>query len=143
MLNELIYNVNILLKEGQKINYPKDIDDFSLHQDEKILELTLFNLVHNAIKYSSENTFIDIFITQDNLKTVFKVKDNGIGIPKKDQKNIFNRYFRSENALLTQGTGIGLNIAKDHITNLKGEIYFESTENKGSVFTIEIPNTAE
>jgi PAS domain S-box-containing protein len=142
VLNELIYNVNILLKEGQKINYPKDIDDFSLHQDEKILELTLFNLVHNAIKYSSENTFIDIFITQDNLKTVFKVKDNGIGIPKKDQKNIFNRYFRAENVLLRQGTGIGLNIVKNHIENLGGEISFTSKENTTTTFTVSIPNKA-
>ena len=143
VVNEVIYNANMLLKEGQHINYPDNIDDLSLHQDEKIIELALSNLLHNAIKYSEENTVIDIDVEQTKESTIFKVKDHGIGIPLKDQKNIFNRYFRSENALLTQGTGIGLNIAKDHITNLKGEIYFESTENKGSVFTIEIPNTAE
>lgn len=143
VINEVIYNANMLLKEGQHINYPDNIDDLSLHQDEKIIELALSNLVHNAIKYSEENSVIDIDITQTKQSTIFKIKDNGIGIPLKDQKNIFNRYFRAENALLNQGTGIGLNIAKDHINNLKGEIYFESTENKGSVFTIEIPNTAK
>jgi len=143
VVNEVIYNANMLLKEGQQINYPDNIDELSLHQDEKIIELALSNLVHNAIKYSEENSVIEIDITQTKESTVFKVKDNGIGIPLKDQKNIFNRYFRAENALLNQGTGIGLNIAKDHIMNLKGEIYFESTEHKGSIFTIEIPNTAE
>jgi len=143
VVNEVVYNANMLLKEGQHIKYPDNIDDLSLHQDEKIIELALSNLVINAIKYSHENSVIDIDIIQTKEITTFKIKDNGIGIPLKDQKNIFNRYFRAENALLTQGTGIGLNIAKDHINNLKGEIYFESTEDKGSVFTIKIPNVGE
>ncbi|MUU79684.1 sensor histidine kinase [Winogradskyella endarachnes] len=143
VVNEVIYNANMLLKDGQQINYPEGIDGYFLHQDEKIVELSLSNIVHNAIKYSSENTIIDISIIQDESKTTFKVKDNGIGIPKKDQKNIFNRYFRAENALLTQGTGIGLNIVKDHLKNLKGIIYFESEPNKGTIFTIELPNIAE
>lgn len=141
VVNEVVYNANMLLKEGQTINYPANIDSYSLHQDEKIVELTLSNLVHNAIKYSSENATIDIIITQDKQKTTFKIIDNGIGIPEKDQKNIFNRYFRAENALLSQGTGIGLNIVKDHLENLNGKIYFESEESVGSTFTVELPNS--
>ncbi|XMO87439.1 PAS domain S-box protein [Algibacter sp. AS12] len=143
VLNEVIYNANMLLKAGQKINYPENIDDISLYQDEKILELTLSNLIYNAIKYSSENTIIDIKISQNETTTVFIVKDNGIGIPEKDQKNIFNRYFRAENALLIQGTGIGLNIVKDHLESLNGSITFKSIEHEGSTFTIELPNKAQ
>jgi PAS domain S-box-containing protein len=143
VVNEVVYNANILLKEGQKINYPDHIDEMSLLQDEKIIELTLSNLIHNAIKYSSENSVVDIKITQDDHSTTLKVIDDGIGIPKIDQKNIFNRYFRAENALLTQGTGIGLNIVKTHIENLGGSIGFKSEENKGTIFTIIIPNTAK
>jgi PAS domain S-box-containing protein len=142
VINEVIYNANMLLKEGQQINYPENIDDISLHQDEKILELALTNLLYNAIKYSFEHTIIDLEIIQNDTITKFKVKDYGIGIPEKDQKNIFQRYFRAENVLLTQGTGIGLNIVKDHVENLKGTVYFESEENKGSIFTIELPNNA-
>ncbi|MFK5879210.1 MAG: PAS domain-containing sensor histidine kinase [Flavobacteriaceae bacterium] len=142
VVNEVVYNANILLKEGQKINYPEHIDEISLVQDEKIVELALSNLVHNAIKYSSENTVVDIEITQADKLTIIKVIDDGIGIPKADQKNIFNRYFRAENALLTQGTGIGLNIVQTHIENLGGSIGFTSEENKGTIFTITIPNTA-
>lgn len=143
VVNEVVYNANMLLKDGQQINYPENIDSFSLHQDEKIIELALSNLVHNAIKYSSENTIIDIIITQDESITTLQVKDNGIGIPQQDQKNIFNRYFRAENALLTQGTGIGLNIVKDHLENLHGTISFKSIENEETIFTITIPNKAE
>lgn len=143
VVNEVVYNANILLKDGQKINYPENIDDLSLYQDEKIVELALSNLVNNAIKYSFENTRIDLDVLQNEVMTIFKVKDNGIGIPLKDQKNIFKRYFRAENVLLTQGTGIGLNIIKDHLNNLNGKIYFESKENEGSIFTIELPNYAK
>lgn len=142
VLNEVIYNSNMLLKDGQKINYPENIDDISLFQDEKILELSLSNIVHNAIKYSPENTIIDIKIVQDDYLTIFKIKDNGIGIPKQEQKNIFNRYFRAENVLNIQGTGIGLNIVKSHIENLGGTIEFTSEEHKGSIFTITLPNKA-
>lgn len=142
VVNEVVYNANMLLKEGQEIKYPENIDDYSMYQDEKCVELALSNLVHNAIKYSPENTLVDIKVYQDDTTTTFKIKDNGIGIPVKDQKNIFNRYFRAENALLTQGTGIGLNIVKSHLENLGGTIKFESEENMGSEFTITLPNKA-
>lgn len=143
VVDEVVYNANMLLKEGQTIKYPENIDGLSLHQDEKIIELALSNLVHNAIKYSPENTEISIEISQDTNTTTFSVIDNGIGIPEKDQKQIFNRYFRSENVLLIQGTGIGLNIVKSHLNNLGGEINFVSNENKGSTFTIKLPNKAK
>lgn len=143
VVNEVVYNANMLLKEGQTINYPENIEDYSLYQDEKIIELALSNLLHNAIKYSPENTLVDIDIKQGESHTVFKIKDNGIGIPEKDQKQIFNRYFRAENALLTQGTGIGLNIVKTHLENLGGSISFKSEENIGTEFTITIPNKAK
>lgn len=143
VVNEVVYNANMLLKEGQKIIYPEDIDDMSLTQDEKIVELSLSNLVHNAIKYSPENSTVKISIQQDKSNTTFSVIDNGIGIPEIDQKNIFNRYFRAENALLSQGTGIGLNIVKSHLENLGGTIVFESEENKETTFVMTIPNIAK
>jgi hypothetical protein len=143
VLNEVIYNSNMLLKDGQKIKYPENIDEISLHQDEKILELTLSNIVHNAIKYSPENGHIDIDISQNKQYTIFKIKDQGIGIPEADQKNIFNRYFRAENVLTIQGTGIGLNIVKNHIENLGGSLSFTSQENVGSTFTITLPNKSK
>lgn len=143
VLNEVVYNANMLLKEGQQVKYPENIDDISLTQDEKTIELALSNLVHNAIKYSSEHTDVTIKITQNSKDTIFEISDSGIGIPEKDQKNIFNRYFRSENVLTTQGTGIGLNIVKSHIENLGGSISFKSKEHVGSTFILTIPNKAQ
>jgi len=139
VINEVIYNSNMLLKSGQRINMPHNIDEHILRQDEKILELALSNLIHNAIKYSSENTDINFEIKRKGKNVIFKVTDQGIGIPEKDQKHLFKRYFRAENVLTYPGTGIGLNIAKVHLSNIGGKIKFVSEENKGSTFIIKLP----
>jgi len=139
VVNEVVYNANMLLKIGQRINIPQDVDEYILHQDEKILELSLSNVMYNAIKYSPENTAIDLEVIQKGKNIILKIIDQGRGIPKNDQKFIFNRYFRAENALNDQGTGIGLNIVKGHLENLNGSISFTSKENKGSIFIIELP----
>lgn len=139
VINEVVYDANMLLKENQKINYPEGIDDIIIEFDEKILELALTNLVNNAIKYSSENSTIDITVRRQDKNLMIQVSDEGMGIPENEQKFIFNRYFRAENALLNQGTGIGLNIVKNHLENLGGAINFTSEENKGSNFFVTIP----
>lgn len=139
VINEVTYDANMLLKEGQHILYPDGIDHMVLNFDEKILELTLTNLLNNAIKYSGENTDITIDVVSANKRLQISVSDQGMGIPLTEQKHIFNRYFRAENALLTQGTGIGLNIVKNHLENLGGTITFISREAEGSTFTIDIP----
>ncbi|MCZ4319071.1 PAS domain-containing sensor histidine kinase [Aequorivita viscosa] len=139
VVNEVIYNSNMLLKDGQRISYPNNIDDIMVNFDEKILELSLTNLINNSIKYSPEFTKIDVVvIPKDDLLNI-EIIDEGMGIPEKEQKYIFNRYFRAENALLNQGTGIGLNIVKSHLESLGGTISFESEEGKGSKFTITFP----
>ncbi|MEO8773720.1 MAG: PAS domain S-box protein [Gelidibacter sp.] len=142
VLNEVVYNANMLLKEGQQVKYPDNIDEIVLTQDERTIELALTNLVHNAIKYSPEHADVTLKITQNAKDTIFEIADAGIGIPEKDQKNIFNRYFRAENALTTPGTGIGLNIVKSHIENLGGSIHFKSKVHEGSTFILSIPNIA-
>ncbi len=139
LVNEVIYDANMLLKTGQNIRYPDNIDDVIIDFDEKILELILSNLIHNAIKYSPEYSPIDIQVEHNKKMVTLKIIDQGMGIPKEEQKYIFNRYFRAENALLTQGTGIGLNIVKGHLENLGGSIEFTSEENKGSTFNIQLP----
>jgi len=139
VINEVIYDANMLLKNGQKINYPANIDEMLIEFDEKILELVLVNVIGNAIKYSPENTSVDVEVETDTNGLIIVIKDQGIGIPEKEQKFIFNRYFRAENALLDQGTGIGLNIVKSHLENLGGNVTFTSIEGKGSTFTIQLP----
>lgn len=139
VFDEVIYDANMYLKDGQIIKYPKNIDNLIIEFDEKILELVLTNLIHNAIKYSNENSTVAIIVTKEDTQLQIAIKDEGIGIPEKEQKFIFDRYFRAENALTSQGTGIGLNIVKNHIENMRGTISFESKENIGSTFILTIP----
>ncbi len=142
IVDEVIFNSRMLIKKGQQIKYTEKAEDLSIYQDEKVIELILSNLIHNAIKYSPENTTIFLDIEQNDDDTIFKIKDTGIGIPEKDQKNIFERYFRAENVTDTEGTGIGLNIVKSHLEKLNGTINFESKEDSGTTFTVSIPNKA-
>ncbi len=139
VVNEVIYDANMLLKTGQRINYPSNIEDLIIHQDEKIISLALTNLLQNAIKYSPEETEITLKFELNKREMRFHVIDKGMGIPEEDQKHIFDRYFRADNVLLTQGTGIGLNIVKSHVENLGGDISFKSVEGKGSEFTVVLP----
>lgn len=139
LINEVVYNANVTLKSGQIINYPQNLEEVELYQDRNVVELILSNLLNNAIKYSKEDTVITLEVNRDQNNLYFKVIDQGIGIPQKDKEHIFERYFRAENALLNQGTGIGLNIIKVHLENLGGNITFESEENKGSTFLVKLP----
>ena len=139
VVNEVVYNANMMLKSGQRINYPLNIDTINIYQDEKIVELVLSNLLNNAIKYSPENATIDFNIKSDTKGFIFEIKDEGIGIPYKDQKHIFERYFRAENALTNEGTGIGLNIVKGHLESLGGNIEFVSVRNEGTTFIVKLP----
>ena len=74
---------------------------------------------------------------------IFEIKDEGIGIPYEDQKHIFERYFRAENALTNEGTGIGLNIVKGHLESLGGAIEFKSIKNEGTTFIVTLPLITE
>ena len=92
VINEVVYGANMLLKDGQRISYPKDIDDYVINFDEKILELVLSNLINNAIKYSGEHTIIDLQVHYKEDILTIKIVDQGIGIPEKEQNFIFKRY---------------------------------------------------
>jgi signal transduction histidine kinase len=139
VINQVIDDVAMLLKQGQTIKCDAIAEDFHIHFDEKIMELVISNLLYNAIKYSGEESTVEINceVEQDQLQ--IHVVDEGIGIPEKEQEFIFNRYFRAENALLNAGTGIGLNIVKNHLESLGGSISFFSKINQGSTFSITIP----
>lgn len=143
VINNVIYDANMLSKEGQKIHYPENIDEVLINYDEKILELTLTNLINNAIKYSPENSNIDVGVNIENDKLNISVTDEGVGIPEKEQKFIFDPYFRAENVLHKSGTGIGLNMVKGHLEKLKSTVNFTSKEDEGSTFTISIPYNNE
>ena len=102
------------------------------------------NLVSNAIKYSDEGK--KIFVVSDvNTRLHIEVRDNGIGIPKEEQKHLFNRFFRASNTGTAQGTGLGLHIMKHYVEMLHGHVKVDSEVGKGSTFTVifEHPNAVD
>ncbi|WP_318345597.1 sensor histidine kinase [Flagellimonas baculiformis] len=139
LVNEVIYDSNTLLKEGQRIRYPDNIEGINVDFDEKIMFLALSNLVHNAIKYSQERTEIELRVSSGDHWIYIHIVDKGFGIPEEDQPFVFDRYFRASNVLTIQGTGIGLNIVQQHIRNLGANLTFESKPGEGSTFTLHIP----
>lgn len=110
-----------------------------IFSDPLLLAQVAQNFVENAIRYGGST--IKVRYAKKGHNLYFEVADNGVGIPKGDQKNIFQKFFRANNVLRheTQGTGLGLYIAKSMIEILGGKIGFRSQENKGSTFWFTIP----
>jgi PAS domain S-box-containing protein len=137
-LVEIIAELQTICKAGQRINYVHQGQDI-VHFDRKLLRNILFNLVSNAIKFSDENSAIDVFTSVNPTETTLKVSDHGVGITKQDQVHLFERFFRGRNVTHIQGTGLGLNIVARYVEMLNGNIKFESEENVGTTFTITLP----
>ncbi len=112
--------------------------------DPKLMRAVLQNLLENAIKYSKDGGTVTLRIAADTCKVVITVTDTGIGIPLDSQKNVFTRFFRAENAvrLVSDGSGLGLFIVESILERNKGTIRFESKENVGTTFTVELPTGA-
>ena len=112
-----------------------------INADPEKMRAVLQNLIENAMKYTNDGGSITV---EARLKDGFiqvSVKDTGIGIPERQQSSIFNKFFRADNAvkLQTDGSGLGLYIAKIIIEKHGGKIWFESALGKGTTFFFTIP----
>lgn len=108
--------------------------------DKEKIRIVLQNLIDNAIKYTNSGGKVSIRAEKKGGEIEVSVKDTGIGIAKKDQDKIFEKLVRTENAKKEAfGTGLGLYIAKNFIEGHGCKIWFESEEDKGSVFYFTIP----
>ncbi|MEK6616355.1 MAG: PAS domain-containing sensor histidine kinase, partial [Bacteroidota bacterium] len=137
-ISEIISEMQEITKDGQNISYSHSGNE-SVSLDKKLLKNILFNLASNAIKFSPERKTIKIISETKKISVKISVKDKGIGISKEDQKHLFERFFRGHNATNIQGTGLGLNIVVKYVKLMNGSIEFESKENKGTLFTITLP----
>lgn len=134
-ISVLVKSRNISLNYNCKKKIPRVIGD-----PERI-KMVIENLVNNAIKYTPNDGKIEIKLSAKDNQMIFSVKDNGVGIPEEQLGRVFDKFFRSDNAVKyqTEGTGLGLYIAKNIIEQTGGKIWFQSVENLGSIFSFSLP----
>jgi PAS domain S-box-containing protein len=127
----------------KNITLNMDMDDAigEISTDPSLTSEVFRNLATNAIKYSNNDGIIDVVLSKDGTDIIFKITDNGLGIPKKSQPKIFEKFHRATNAQKaeTDGTGLGLYLAKAIVDSSNGKIWFESKEGKGTTFWFSLP----
>lgn len=126
---------------GMSFTYKRPKGIPTLNIDENKIQQVVMNFADNAIYYSKEKSKITVSLKKVGDAVEFKVTDTGIGVPKSEQANLFNKFFRATNARRARpdGTGVGLFLAKKVIDDHDGSIIFESTEGKGSTFGFRLP----
>lgn len=129
-------------EKSQKVEIKSEPDLLPLILlDEDVIYQVVQNLLSNANRYSPAKSTIYVSIVAKDGFIEYSVKDHGIGIPKAQQGKIFEKFFRANNALkaVPEGTGLGLSLVKFLVEELRGKIWFESEEGKGSIFYFTIP----
>jgi signal transduction histidine kinase len=113
------------------------------YMDEELLHRILTNLVSNAVKYSPPAKSIWLNVSCRDGMAIFRVQDEGLGIPEKDQTNLFQTFYRASNVRRIQGTGLGLAMVKKCVDIHKGQIYIESQQDVGTTVTVILPLNSE
>ena len=143
---KLIKNI-ILNFENDYLSKEVDISfessDILIYADKDKVSQIVINLLSNALKYTNKGGKVVIKVDQTDEFVELIVTDNGMGIPDKDLKFIFQRFYRADKSRnrLTGGAGIGLTITKSLVEAHKGEIMVESKLNKGTTFKIILPKS--
>jgi len=142
MIRDLIERFELMAEASNiKIEFHPDKDVPEIYSDPSQIKIVVENLVDNAIRYTQGKGYIDIWLRRKNKQLLFEIKDNGIGIPKSDQKHIFEKFFRARNISRkdTRGSGLGLYVCKSIIERAGGKIWLESKLGKGAVFYFTLP----
>jgi len=134
----IITEMQALARDNQHIRY----EHGSLAEvfiDLKMLRHILTNLVSNALKFSPDGGDIVVSSYHNAGELILEVADQGIGIPEEEQRHLFERFFRAENAANIQGTGLGLYIIARYMEMAGGRIDWKSKHGTGTTFTLILP----
>ncbi|MBI5353130.1 MAG: GAF domain-containing protein [Chloroflexi bacterium] len=128
------------LESGNSFEVQIEADLPSLYADVPRLETIIRNLIENSVKYAGEQAFIQVKVNRQNDAIVFRVMDDGPGIPPEKSERIFERFYRLDDSLarVTSGAGLGLAICQGLVRAHKGEIWVEPI-NVGACIAFTIP----
>ncbi len=146
-LNKTIRQIIVRYKDDVENNYVDFIINPQVNipqviGDKEAIDEVLINLIDNAIKYSNDNKKVELSTGLLDKQVWFEVRDNGIGIPIKEQSLIFNQFYRvtkGDLAHQAKGSGLGLNIVKQIVDAHRGKIFVDSELGKGSSFKVYLP----
>ena len=146
IIREVIQN-NLIMAQANnvRIEFSNNGTIPEIIGDKKRIGVVVDNFLTNAIKYTKEKGKVGIEARQQGDNLVVSVKDNGVGIPESQKDKVFDKFFRSDNVVKynTEGSGLGLYIAKKIIESSKGKIWFDTKEGQGSTFYFSLPIMTE
>ncbi|MEO6820124.1 MAG: PAS domain-containing sensor histidine kinase [Ginsengibacter sp.] len=130
-VNRLIHEMSEMFKPGQIINYEHTGEE-NAEMDEVMFKNIMINLLSNAIKFSPDKKNIFIKTAISDAHFTFLIKDEGIGIAKKDRAHVGEIFFRADNATNIPGTGLGLHIVARYVEMLDGKMQIKSELDEGT-----------
>jgi two-component system, OmpR family, sensor kinase len=146
-LQECVRAVRSLAMQKQiELDYKSNLSEIAFRGDEPLIKRMVLNVLHNAIKYTGPKGRVGIELVKNESHYQIFISDTGVGIPVEAQPHIFERFFRVDKArsrgefLNGSGAGLGLSIARWAAELHGGEIHLEGSDEKGSTFTISLPN---
>ncbi|HOY95210.1 MAG TPA: PAS domain-containing sensor histidine kinase [Catalimonadaceae bacterium] len=138
-MKEIVSEMQSQAGEGKQILIEMpEVGDVEL--DKELIRYVMLNLLSNAIKFSPPASTITVKAFRKNDALNIEVQDQGIGISRKDQEHLFERFFRGRNADNIQGTGLGLHIVQRYLKLMEGEIKIQSELNKGTIISLLFEN---
>jgi len=122
------------------LELPKDLPH-RIDADPALFHQAVYNLVENAIKYTSKGGQVFVRVRTFANDLIFEIKDTGIGISPEDKERLFEKFYRGKarEARARVGTGLGLAIVRSIAERHKGRVWVESEEGKGSTFYLQVP----
>jgi PAS domain S-box-containing protein len=139
LCRKLVEELQLNVKNGSVIALTTNCPSLVTNIDEKLLRRIFGNLLSNAIKYSPSGSTVQFDLTGFNDRVIFKIQDQGIGIPPEDQFHLFEPFHRATNVGTIQGTGLGLAIVKQCVDLHGGEISVTSGVGQGTTFSVTLP----
>ncbi|MDP2910547.1 MAG: ATP-binding protein [bacterium] len=136
------FNKESAKKRKIKLEFEKPVQKIpKFMMDADKIKMALENLIDNGLRYNRKGGCVKVFLEKVEDKVKISIEDNGLGIPENQYPRIFTKFFRGANVIKTdtEGSGLGLYIAKNIIEAHRGKIWFESEINKGTTFYFQIP----